>query len=50
MHQNSIIQRQCDEFLSETLSTAAIEGEMLNRDSVKAVGIWMYSTHGRNCE
>jgi len=36
MHHNSILQRQCDALLSETLSTAAIEGEILNRDSVKA--------------
>ena len=32
----NIIQRQVDTLLIETLSTAAIEGEMLNRDSVKA--------------
>lgn len=32
----NIIQRQVDALLIETLSTAAIEGEMLNRDSVKA--------------
>lgn len=36
MNHNSIIQRQCEALLSETLSTAAIEGEILNRDSVKA--------------
>lgn len=35
MNHNSIIQRQCEALLSETLSTATIEGE-LNRDSVKA--------------
>lgn len=33
---DTILQRQCDALLSETLSTAAIEGEILNRDSVKA--------------
>ena len=36
MNQNSIVQRQCEALLSETLSTAAIEGKMLNRESVKA--------------
>ena len=36
MSQDTIIQRQCDALLNETLSTSAIEGEILNRDSVKA--------------
>lgn len=36
MSHDTIRQRQCDALLSETLSTAAIEGEILNRDSVKA--------------
>lgn len=36
MSHDTILQRQCDALLSETLSTAAIEGEILNRDSVKA--------------
>jgi len=36
MSQDTILQRQCDALLNETLSTAAIEGEILNRDSVKA--------------
>ena len=36
MSKDTILQRQCDALLNETLSTAAIEGEILNRDSVKA--------------
>lgn len=36
MSQDTILQRQCDALLNETLSTSAIEGEILNRDSVKA--------------
>lgn len=36
LSQETILQRQCDALLNETLSTAAIEGEILNRDSVKA--------------
>ncbi len=36
LSQDTILQRQCDALLNETLSTAAIEGEILNRDSVKA--------------
>ncbi|MCD8545048.1 MAG: Fic family protein [Sulfurospirillum cavolei] len=36
LSQDIILQRQCDALLNETLSTAAIEGEILNRDSVKA--------------
>ncbi|AHJ14250.1 Fic family protein [Sulfurospirillum multivorans] len=36
LSQDTIHQRQCDALLNETLSTSAIEGEILNRDSVKA--------------
>jgi Fic family protein len=36
MNKNSIIQNQFDALLNEAISTAAIEGEILNRDSVKA--------------
>lgn len=36
MSEDSITQRRVDALLNETLSTAAIEGELLNRDSVKA--------------
>lgn len=36
LSQATIRQRQCDALLNETLSTSAIEGEILNRDSVKA--------------
>lgn len=36
MNKDNIIQRQFDALLNETISTAAIEGEILNRDSVKA--------------
>lgn len=36
LSQDTILQRQCDALLHETLSTSAIEGEILNRDSVKA--------------
>jgi Fic family protein len=36
MNQENIIQRQYDALLNEAMSTAAIEGELLNRDSVKA--------------
>ena len=36
MNKKNIIQRQFDTLLNEAISTAAIEGEILNRDSVKA--------------
>jgi Fic family protein len=36
MDKDNILQRQFDALLNEALSTAAIEGEILNRDSVKA--------------
>lgn len=36
MNSESVIQRQFEALTNETLSTAAIEGEILNRDSVKA--------------
>ena len=36
MNNDNIIQRQFEALMSEAISTAAIEGEILNRDSVKA--------------
>lgn len=36
MDQNNIAQRQLEALMSEAISTSAIEGEILNRDSVKA--------------
>ena len=36
MNKENIIQRQLDALMSEAMSTSAIEGELLNRDSVKA--------------
>lgn len=36
MNKDSILLRQCEALINETLNTSAIEGEMLNRDSVKA--------------
>ncbi len=36
MNNNNIIQRQFEALMSEAINTAAIEGEILNRDSVKA--------------
>lgn len=36
MNQENIVQRQYDALLNEAMNTAAIEGEILNRDSVKA--------------
>lgn len=36
MSNENMIQRQVDALFNETMSTAAIEGEILNRDSVKA--------------
>lgn len=36
MNSHNVIQRQLEALMNETMSTAAIEGEILNRDSVKA--------------
>ncbi|MFH0708962.1 MAG: DUF4172 domain-containing protein [Pseudomonadota bacterium] len=36
MDQNNIAQRQLEALMNEAISTSAIEGEILNRDSVKA--------------
>lgn len=36
MDSDNIVQRQLEALMSEAISTAAIEGEILNRDSVKA--------------
>ncbi|MDQ1298727.1 MAG: hypothetical protein QG558_1266 [Campylobacterota bacterium] len=36
MDQNNITQRQLEALMNEAISTSAIEGEVLNRDSVKA--------------
>lgn len=36
MNKDNIIQRQADTLLNEAINTALIEGEVLNRDSVKA--------------
>lgn len=36
MDQNNIAQRQLEALMNEAISTSAIEGEVLNRDSVKA--------------
>ena len=36
MDKDNIIQRQFEALMNETISTSAIEGEILNRDSVKA--------------
>ena len=36
MSKENIIQRQADALLNEAINTALIEGEVLNRDSVKA--------------
>lgn len=36
LNKESLIQRQFDALLNEAINTAAIEGELLNRDSVKA--------------
>ena len=36
MNKDNIIQRQADALFNEAINTALIEGEVLNRDSVKA--------------